>query len=433
MRFNEHVAVRDEGDHFLLQQARNGAIVTLTHKVFSAVAAAERGEVSDPATKPIIERLDEMGFLDTYKPEASPSDAADCGRRERGEKHFFKLRSRVAPLNVLWETTSKCNLTCVYCFPDVKSRRKVQQDLPPEKMQLICDELIKAKVLKVTLSGGEALLRGDIWDIVAKLESNAVMTFAISNGTHLSDGLIEKIKRTNLMLAVSLDGHDEATNRITRGAGAFQKTVDGIQRLRRHGVKFAVLGTVTRHNFPTLADTVRLLRGHGVRFITLQDLRPFGTREIYDSTRLTREQEAALAGTVARLEADFPDITFNLSELFIFGAQTSATYCTGKLMDCVAGDHSAYLDGQGNLFPCTTFRFMPVGNVLESGLTELWQRSEKLIEFRRMKDMPKEALEGCRACPKEQSCHRGCRADALFHSGSLMGLASRCHKQLAMV
>lgn len=418
---NKFVKVRKEGNRYFLHHSINGGLIKIEPKLFQLL----NGNQQQILPSGVKAKLARMGFLNPYNPSTVANYQGTMRVKRTG---FLSLRSEKAPFHVFWEITAKCNLTCLYCFPDMKSKRTIckQQDLDTDNLHKICGQIIDAELFKVTLTGGEALLRNDIWDIIGKLEDAAIMVSVISNGVYFPDTFLEKIKNTNVLVAISLDAPNENTNRITRGPNAFEKTVKTIQRLIENQIRTSAIITLTKHNFHCLDQTVEILRNNDVKYVAIQDLKPFGTKEIYDATRLTPSQEAELPERISRLEEKYPDIGFMFTELFIFGEPAKNTPSSGKLMDCPAGEHFGYIDYHGNFYPCNILRSFNMGNLLEHSLTDMWQNSGAIKNLRRIKNLPLNVIEKCSTCPRQRICHGGCRGDALFYDGHLMGIPSRC-------
>lgn len=429
MRFNRHVSIREEDDGILLYQSHNTALVRLTVEVFSAVKAAMNVNVQDAPLRDVLTRLETMGFFESFLPPRTINAVrATDSDFERGG--YFRVKSRRAPISVLWETTSRCNLACPYCFPNVKAKRREVMDLPTRDMLRICDQLIACKAMRVTLTGGEALLRDDIFDIASRLASHAITASVITNGIRMNEELLSKLRGRDLYVAVSLDGHNEEINRATRGPMAFPRTIETLGKLRKNRIPSSGICTVTRHNFTTLAETIRTFRNLGVHAVTLQDLRPFGSRETYDAYRLTPGQEAILPETLAALEHEFPDMSFMFSELLHFGNPLNPTQAAGELMECPAGEHGIYIDVRGEVYPCTNYKLFSMGNLVKDDLADIWQNCTELQEFRRMKALPRATAAGCGNCERASMCRGGCRGDAFFYSGDMMGPPPRCPKLL---
>lgn len=427
MKLGPRIIVREEGECYLLYNGDNGALVSVASDAYERCIL--RDDEADPNYRELRDQLLENGFF-----EGSPSRPKSVGNPQEllpsEAGGFFALRSNRNPLNVLWALTPRCNLRCIYCFPDAP--RHMQRFAQPGLTELlrVAEKIIEASVLKVILSGGESLLLGELWRIIERFRDAGLTVAVISNGTTICDEIADRLAGYGVHIGVSLDGPTEECNSRTRGPGAFERTVRGLTMLLSAGVSTGVLVTLTKHNFPALREHVAFLVELGVRCVTLQDLRPFATRAMYDATRLTPQQEQQLPETIGSIMAAHRGLLVNPTELLLFSKQTA----NGKIMQCPGGDNFAYVDFFGDVFPCTSLTSFRLGNVFgESSLTELWRTSAAIRELRTIKTMPLEAIAACRSCPNKAHCEGGCRGDALFYTGKLFGMPSRCPKALGIL
>lgn len=132
----------------------------------------------------------------------------------------------------------------------------------------------------------------------------------------------------------------------------------------------------------------------------------------------------------AAIQAVHPQILINPTELFIFSRAST----TGKVMQCPAGENFAYIDFNGDVFPCTSLPTFCMGNLFGgASLTELWRFSESARRLQEIKAMSLDRIPGCQGCPNSRHCDGGCRGDALFMGNGLLGIPSRCPRSLGVL
>ena len=160
---------------------------------------------------------------------------------------------------VAWEATRSCNLNCVHC--------RASADLGPypgemshEKGLEILDQIAKEGEVIVILTGGEPLLRKDIFDLAAYGTDLGLRMVMATNGTLLTPGITEKIKASGIKrVSISLDGAStKAHDGFRRVQGAFEGSLDGIELLKQAGIEFQINTTVTRHNVDQVEDILNL-------------------------------------------------------------------------------------------------------------------------------------------------------------------------------
>lgn len=429
IKLSDKLVIREEDEGILLFHAINNAVIKLAPSLFKEVKAGKLPDTQD--YRKVIDILQKNDMLVTKKSDVG--DFVSATQEKDLFSNMFQLRSLKNPFNILWAITSRCNLKCMYCFPDVQSASFSCKSFPPESLDNITNQLIDAKVFQVTLTGGEALLEKNVWHVVKKLRQHNIKLFIISNGTTITDEAIESFKKYNMFVGVSFDASNEEVNAITRGAGVFAKSLQGIRALKAAGIPTVVLITLNRFNFPHLEEHVKFIYEElGIRHFTIQDLRPFGTKKNYDDVRLTQEQEAQLYELTENLQSSYQDAHFNLTELFILPHACSSVERNGKIMQCPAGYNTAYIDFYGDMYPCTHLPTMKLGNVLQDGtITELWRDSNAIKRLRGLQEQSIKKIPGCVDCSLSKYCNGGCRGDALFYNNDLYGLPSRCPKELA--
>lgn|GEM_PF-1895191 len=424
----KHVLVRQEGDDYFLFNRRNDGLIKVSNSILTSLTS---GQLQDTETnRQITTFLSQNNMLESAIEQVAAKP--EISKERRLYSPLMWVHSALNPINLLWAITTRCNMKCSYCFPDVNSIQPTFITLGAEKLNQIADQIIDAKILQVAISGGEALLEKYVWDIIEKLYKNNVKVGINTNGTTITEKVIQKLKKYEVRVGISIDAPTEEINAITRGERFFSKTVKGIKALIKANVPTSALVTISRYNFPCLEEHIDFIHKElGIQGIVLQDLRSFGTKETYDNTRLTPEQESNLYPVVEKIVNKYPKLNFNFTELFIFPHEKFKSEKNGKIMQCPAGYNLAYIDYYADMYPCTQLQMMKLGNVLKDGsITDLWQNSKMIKRLRELKEEPLENISGCIGCSKKKHCYGGCRGDAVFNGQGMYGLASRCPKLL---
>ncbi|MFH1653629.1 MAG: radical SAM protein [Pseudomonadota bacterium] len=436
---NKNVIIRDERSFWLMFNPNNGATVKLNNDIGSHIKKTLDNDEKKLNIPNISERtidvLNKEGFLikDGCNKEVSLNNRVQIGERCNwvvGPQIEFS--SKISPVGLLWEITNMCNLNCVYCLPNAKEKRKNNKELSANELNTIVDNIIRAKVCRVTISGGEALLRkDDMFQIARKLKSANIMVGAISNGLIIDEKMADEIKELGILMGVSLDAPKGNINCITRGKGVFEKALTAIRLLKKRKIPFNVISTVTNINFDYLPELFLLLRSIGVTNIGLQDLKP-SNPDVYEKFKLTREQELKINDMYAYLKSTYPEICFNDNELRIFSGLVDKNGCEDKtIMRCLAGTVTGYINSEGDMFPCTSLKSLKMGNAVEDEITQMWQHSEAMKKLKKMKNQTTDVLSGCdQSCPIKKTCDGGCRGEAFYLNGDWSSLHPRCLKIL---
>ena len=172
------------------------------------------------------------------------------------------MRSAVSlsgPLYAEVALTSRCNLRCIYChFFD--SPNETTAELTTGEWLRVFDEFGAMKVMSVTLSGGEVLLRDDLQVLIERIVSNGMRFSILSNGVALDEShakMFTAMGHCN-QVQISIDGIGEVHD-AARGAGSFARALRAIKILQAHNIPVNGRITTGKHNLGTIADTVRFL------------------------------------------------------------------------------------------------------------------------------------------------------------------------------
>ena len=177
-------------------------------------------------------------------------------------KHRSPYRKLLrAPVNVTWEITAKCNLSCRHCLSaDIEG--KSDQEFDYNQCRTFIDALDRMEVFQINFGGGEPFLREDFLDILTYAHSKGITTCVSTNGTVHDESLAKRLSDMDLVrIQISLDGATAETNDKIRGTGAFDKAIGGIELLKRHDFPNLSINTVvTRKNFSEVDQICQLAR-----------------------------------------------------------------------------------------------------------------------------------------------------------------------------
>lgn len=168
-----------------------------------------------------------------------------------------KIMGKKIPLQINIHLTDICNLRCNYCYIDFKH---AHVDMPLPHLQKILREARKLGTERISLEGGEPLVRNDIGDIV-DLIVDLGMECNINTNGHLLRKRIKDIKRTS-MISVSLDGEKEINDEM-RGKGSFDKAIEAIKLAKENGIKVNVLSVLNKANMHSIDFMIGLARELG--------------------------------------------------------------------------------------------------------------------------------------------------------------------------
>ncbi len=200
------------------------------------------------------------------------------------------------PRLVAWELTRRCNLNCIHCRA-AASRGPHPGELDSRKCREVMDQIAELGRPIVILTGGEPLLREDVFELAAYGSNQGLRMVMATNGTLITGEVLEKIRQAGIQrVSISIDGADEEQHdRFRMMPGAFEGAVGGARRLKEAGIAFQINTTVTRHNLSRVREIMNLAENLGAVAHHLFLLVPTGrAREMVDQEIDARAYENLL-------------------------------------------------------------------------------------------------------------------------------------------
>ncbi len=349
------------------------------------------------------------------------------GRPEQQEKFVPRL--------VAWELTRHCNLNCIHCRA-AASRGPYENELTTEECFRILKEIREVGTPIIILTGGEPLLRPDIFEIAAEASRLGFRPVMATNGTLLTAEIIAKMKEVGIArVSISLDGAEAASHDSFRQQeGAFEGALRGIELLRQHGLPFQINTTVTEINVeevPKILELALKLQAVAHHIFLLV---PVGRGKEMASQALTAEKYEKvlhwfyeqrdkvppgfhLKATCAphyyrilrqRARAEGKPVTF---ETFGLDAVTRG---------CLAGTGFCFISHRGVVQPCGYLE-LNCGSLREKSFPEIWWETEIFKNLRHFKGYRGK----CGRCEYVRVCG-GCRARAYEATGDYLAEEPLC-------
>jgi len=171
------------------------------------------------------------------------------------------------PKWVAWEITRRCNLRCVHCRSSSLLEAGNHPDFSLHQARLVLDDIASYASPVVVLSGGEPLLRPDVFDIARHGTALGLRMCMATNGTLVTEAVCDGIKDSGIkMVSLSLDGaRAETHDNFRNQAGAFAGTMNAIRLFNERGIPFLVNSSFTVRNREEIPDIYRLVKQLGAK------------------------------------------------------------------------------------------------------------------------------------------------------------------------
>lgn len=310
---------------------------------------------------------------------------------------------------ISWNTTQACNIKCLHCYRDAGTRRS--DELTTVEGKALLTEIARAGFKIMIFSGGEPLLRTDIFELIAYARQLGLRPVLGTNGMLLTADVVARLQASGLARAgISLDSQDPTLHDRFRGRpGAWQETMRGVAACRAAGLPFQIHTTVLDWNAEEITAITDLAVELGAAAHHIFFLVPAGRgKDIADTTLQTRQYEDLLGRILDKQATVSIELKPTCAPQFMRIAR-QRNLPLRFTRGCLAGTAYCVILPNGDVQPCP---YLPIkaGNVRETPFDVLWRDNPLFDEFRHS------PLKGrCGRCGFGQICG-GCRARAYYYS-----------------
>lgn len=351
------------------------------------------------------------------------------------------VRAGLGPV-AAWNINSQCNLNCKHCYSDSTAARKKETLNTKEAFELI-DQLADFKVPVLLLSGGEPLLRKDIFKLIKKAKSRNLRVVISSNGTLLGEKIVKKLKKLKLSyIGVSLDGIGEVNDQFRGRKGAFEKALKGIRNCRKYNQKVGLRFTINQANYQQLDQLFELIERENIPRVCFYHLVYSGRGENIKEAELSDPEKRGVIDKIIDWSQYFIDkgqpreiltVDNHSDGVYLYLKKKEknprqAEYIYSQLLKSGgnrSGTAIANIDHQGDVYADQFSRFIKLGNIKERNFAEIWSDNEN--EFLNKLRHRKEFLRGkCAECKYLEICNGNLRARA-YAAGDLWGPDPGCY------
>ena len=342
-----------------------------------------------------------------------------------------------SPKWIAWEITRRCNLRCVHCRSSSEIVVDEHPDFPIEEAFRLLDDIAGYATPVIVLSGGEPLLRKDVFDIAKYGTDKGLRMCMATIGSLVTDEVCEKIKASGMkIVSMSLDGaspevHDDFRNE----KGAFDSVMRAAGLFKKHGIEFIINSSFTKRNEEEISKVYKLAKKIGATAWYLFMIVPTGRGEEIMNELITKEHYEDILDWHYGMEKDElemlvrPTCAPHYYRIVLQKAKEEGEkferrtlkFSTGGSKGCLAGQLICLIDVDGNVLPCSYFP-KPAGNVRTESFKDIWENSELFKDLRDFKSYKGK----CGKCEYVNVCG-GCRARAYAVHGDYMAEEPFCN------
>ncbi len=345
-------------------------------------------------------------------------------------------KSDGAPRLVAWEITRNCNLSCVHCRA-AATMGPYTGELDTDAALNLVDEIAQVGSPIVILTGGEPLLRPDIFEIASYGTKKGLRMVMAPNGTLITEENAKRMAESGIQrISISLDGATKERHDAFRGIeGAFEGALKGMEQARAAGIEFQINTTITQANLEEIPKIQDLAVELGAVAHHIFLLVPTGRgKYILDQEIDAHQYEETLnwfydqrEETPLQLKATCAPHYYRILRQRAKAENKSVTFETHGLdavtRGCLGGTGFCFISHRGVVQPCG-FLDLNCGDVTQTPFPEIWRNSEVFCALRNYDNLKGK----CGACEYRKVCG-GCRARAYEATGDYLAEEPLCSYQ----
>ncbi len=361
-------------------------------------------------------------------------------RKEYASRREANLSRR--PI-VVWNSTKSCNLRCIHCYYAARAEPD-PDELPTAEAKAFIDDLAEFGVPVLLFSGGEPLMRCDLFELGAYAVERGLRTVVSTNGTLIDGPAAERIREAGFSyVGISLDGIGETNDRFRGVSGAYEAALAGFRECRAVGVRTGLRLTLNKHNLDDLPEILDLLRDEGIPRACFYHLVYAGRGERMRTDDLTREETRAAVDMIFERAVAFHREGLDI-EILTVDNHADGPYLLRRveqeqperyqevlaLLRANGGNASgvgiAAVDHRGDVHPDQFWQHHTCGNVRERPFGEIWtDTSDPLMAG--LKDR-RPLLQGrCAECRYLDLCNGNFRVRAAAVHGDVWAPDPACY------
>lgn len=338
-----------------------------------------------------------------------------------------KPGSTRAPV-VIWNVLRRCNLTCKHCY-STSADIDFKGELDTAEALDVIDQLHAAGVKVLVLSGGEPLMRPDIFQLAERARQYGFYVALSTNGTLINESNIEHIAAAEFdYVGISIDGLPEIHDEFRQMQGGFAASMHAVKLCRQHHIRVGLRTTLTMHNHMQLPALLELMREYDVQKYYLSHLNYSGrgkrSSKIDAHWQMTRDAmnqifDRAWDDVEQGIETDFVSGNNDADAILLLQwakRKVPQHYAQMEQMLRAWGGNAsgagvANIDNLGDVHPDTYWQQHTLGNVRKQSFSDIWfNKADPLLQ--QLRQHPRQVKGRCGECRWLSICNGNTRTRA---------------------
>jgi len=355
-----------------------------------------------------------------------------CDSVGPGDHLRYEKKNAPRPV-VVWNCTRQCNLSCIHCYANADNQ-KSPEEMDTTAGKAFISDLADFGVPVILFSGGEPLLRKDLFPLASLARELGIRVALSTNGTVITEEVAREIKKINFAeVGISLDGIGTNNDHFRGQNGAFEAALAGIRNCIALGLRVSLRLTITRFNYQEIPAIFRLVETEGIDRVCFYHLAYSGRGSSLHKEDINHSQTRSVVDLICERTLDMYQRGLR-KEILTVGNHADGVYLylkaqkqdpqrAGKILSLLkmnggnnTGIRIGAVDDQGDVHPDQFWWHYRLGNVRDRKFGDIWSdTSEPLLQGLRNR---KQLLKGrCSRCQHLDICNGNLRVrgEAIFN------------------
>lgn len=336
-----------------------------------------------------------------------------CGLAGQSDHLRYQGSDSIGPV-VVYNCTARCNLRCLHCYSASDSARS-DSELDTTQAKKLLAGLTEINAPVVLFSGGEPLLRPDLFELLAEAKRLGLRTVISTNGTLIDESTAEKLKKSELSyVGISIDGPEEFHNRFRQTSDCFKATMAGFENCLKADLRIGLRFTITKSNHSQVPAIFDICKENDIKRLCFYHLIRSGRATQIESEVLSTDQTRAVVDTIIQKTEE--NVAKNLlDEVLTVGNHADGPYLLTKLQNKNAtdfekarklllanggnriGEKICCVSWDGSVYADQFWRSYSLGNVTQKTLKQIWTNPDEPV-LQKLRNKSKFADPRCLKC-----------------------------------
>lgn len=336
-----------------------------------------------------------------------------CGLAGQSDDLRYHKADSLGPV-VVYNCTQQCNLHCLHCY-SFSGTDCARSQLTTSQSKDLLSQLAEVQCPVVLFSGGEPLLREDLFELLAKAKRLSLRTVISTNGTLIDSETAEELEEAGVdYVGISIDGVEQFHDQFRQCKGCFKAALNGIKNCQQAGIRTGLRFTITKANAEQVSDVFDIATSANVRRICFYHLIRTGRAETLSEQVPEQEQTRYVVDTIIQKTAEFTEKGL-VDEVLTVDNHADGPYLLSRMKrennshykqakklllangGNKVGEKIACVGWDGNVYPDQFWRNYSLGNIKDKPFAQIWQDTTEPV-LNKLRDKEHFADKRCLSC-----------------------------------